>query len=553
MPTENQHSQSHSHRPSLGGHRSNSSIHSQQTDSPSSTPPHHGKLKPQKHVVGGGGRIHARVPSTKSMHAALKAHPKASSHDNLKKLGRNASTTHIKKNSSHVSLKRNQSSSDVGKRAKSPHANPNKKASAVHFEIGDHDVEQDPEEVDDGDGWEEASSTASPALSRSASRPNSAKHSANNSEPQSPRTTNSLKTQINTSTIANTDGQVEREKDKERDKEKEKEKERRVADAKVITERLLQRAPSHNTTMMSLATATPAKMTSTQRSPGHPPNSDGLANSNGTSQYGSKDEIVSRFVSGSGTPRDAQTFLHAQDSSPSKAQNQTQDDMKRAQSMGNLRTRRDSSPESSQEERRSLAPITRSRKSSIANAYTPPHTQSRTNQKLWLQRASSNIEPQNLAPPASLGITALGLGYAHAQSGVSGLVGSGVGYDGRDPRIKAQLERTGLEYLVVRRHQDPVGAALKRLERLPGTERYRRIPGGGKGKEKERDGGSLGRRSGLGLSQSLKDSRKSGTDSAKGSSYGSHGDRGGGGDDDGVSAILRSLWEKNFDLSSSAD
>ena len=51
---------------------------------------------------------------------------------------------------------------------------------------------------------------------------------------------------------------------------------------------------------------------------------------------------------------------------------------------------------------------------------------------------------------------------------------AGMGKEGTtDPRIKMQREKTGLEYLVVRRYRDPVGASLKRL--------------GVRGEQKERD------------------------------------------------------------------
>lgn len=498
MPSE--HPQSQSHRPSLSGHRSTSSIHS--NDSPSSTPPQHGKTKSQKHVVG-GGRVHARVSSSKNIHKLSKTSHAEGSSDNLKKLGRNSSATHLKKNQSHVSLKRNQSSSDVAKKSKSSHGT-TKRPSSVHFEIGD-EPEVEPEHED---AWEEASSTASPALSRSASRPNSAKQSVNNSQPDTP--SHSFKP--TTSVVAPANAPTEKQNSRYP-----------AADAKVITERLLQRTPSYNTTQMSLATATPAKVTSSRPSdPLENSQGDG-SNSNGTSQFGSKEEIVSRFVSGSGTPSESQ-FLKRKDSEPN-----VQEDMKRAQSMGNL-TRRDSSEE------RALAP--RSRKSSTSNAYVPPQL-SRTQQKLWLQRASSNIEPQGMTPGAAIN----GLSNIHGITGALPILGAG--YDGRDPRIKQQLERTGLEYLVVRRHQDPVGLALKRLNQLPGADKNRRIPS-------QRKNEVGGRRS-LGLSQSLKDPRRNDNAAAK-SSYGSQGEASGRGEDDeGISAILRSLWEKNFDFSSSAD
>lgn len=548
------------------------------------------------------------VAKTSHPHGHGHGHTRAAaggSTDNLKKLGRNASATNVRKNSSHVSLKRNQSSGDVSRNKalklaaeERKEEGKRRKEGGVHFEIGDHDVDagededDEEEEVDgDADGWEEASSSASPALSRSASRPNSAKQSANNSEPQSPLGTTFKSQPLNQTPNVGGDGAL--------DREKEKRHHHPSADAKIITERLLQRVPSHNTTKMTLATATPlqAKPTSASRTASSQKvdqTSSGQT-SNSASQYNSKEEVISRFVSGSGTPHEpdflsTRTTTTSSSTSPSKSH---QDDMKRAQSMGNL-SRQDSSRLHSEREDgdyddndddRPLAPRTRSRKSSTGNAYTPPHTQSRTQQKLWLQRASSNIDPQNLAhPPPSLGVAALGLGYAGA-GGVAGLVGSGVGYDGKDPRIKAQLERTGLEYLVVRRYQDPVGAALKRLDKLPGAGKNRKIPAA---VVKVKDnGGSAGRKGGLGLSQSLKDVRKggTGTGTATGAtttgsatptsgtfstgdaappkdSYGSQGDASGGAGasasaredgDDGISAILRSLWEKNFDFSSSAD
>ena len=165
-----------------------------------------------------------------------------------------------------------------------------------------------------------------------------------------------------------------------------------------------------------------------------------------------------------------------------------------------------------------------------------------------------------MAPGLAINGVHAGLG---AGAGTS-LVGAG--YDGRDPRIKLQLERTGLEYLVVRRHQDPVGQALKRLSVLPGVERNRRIPPSSQGSKKGDSGegsGSVGR---YGLSQSLKEgtstSRKGKDKVVSGarSSFEGHdssqderGTSGRANNDESVGAILRSLWDKNFDLSASAD
>jgi len=112
-----------------------------------------------------------------------------------------------------------------------------------------------------------------------------------------------------------------------------------------------------------------------------------------------------------------------------------------------------------------------------------------------------------------------------------------------------------LEYLVVRRYQDPVGKALKRLNQLPGAEKNRRIP-------HQRTESSGANR--YGLSQSLQSRGRGGKDKSSpangvGSYDGqasSHDDAGisdRANDDDGVGAILQSMWQKSFDLSASAD
>ncbi len=513
MPSEQSQSQSQLQtRPTFGGHRSTTNSGS---DSPYGSPHGTGKHKSHgpghKHVVGGGRGAHTRIPSSKGLHklAGSKVHiATENSHTDLKKLAHNSSATSLKKNSSHVSLKRNRSTADIPKRQKSSHGS-EKRPASVHFEIGDQN--------DDSVEWEEASS-ASPALSRAVS---SGKVSANSSEPQSP----SRSPPRSQTSVANGPGERPAARHSS-------------ADAKAITERLLQRTPSYNTTKMSLATATP----DTHHAPDSPEKSLGFT-VNGTPKTGSSNEVVSRFVGGSGTPSENSPFLQSR-----RSEKQHIEEVKRVHSMGNL-TRPDSDGDDDEES--ALAP--RSRKSSTTNPYVPPQ-QSRTQQKLWLQRASSNMEPQQIGP--GLPITGLHAGM----SGMSGIQGTslvGAGYDGRDPRIKLQLERTGLEYLVVRRFQDPVGKSLKRLAQLPGAEKNRRIP---PQSSKSTDGVNAGR---YGLSQSLKENRAKGQTPpahGSGSSYegqaGSQDDAGMGGranDDDGAGAILRSMWEKSFDLSASAD
>jgi len=465
-----------------------------ETNSPSTSPATH-TTKKTKHVVGhgNGGRTHTRVPSKQGLTKLAKGHGNDGSHTDLKKLAKGGgSSTNLKKNSSHVSLKRNRSAADV----KRPKSSSGAKGS-VHFDIGDAD-----------DQWEEASSSASPALSRSAttaSHPPSAKSSANNSRPQSPLPSPLIKTHTAT------DGQNEAQYPRQPS-----------TNGKNITERLLKRTPSHNTTKMSLATATPIS---------HPDELNSVRTP--TTLSGSKEEIVSRFVGASETPSDGSPFLtHHPYRKPShnpSSSHDSADDIKRAKSMGNL-TRAQEDGDS--------ALATHSRKGSTGHGYIPPQ-QSRTQQKLWLQRASSNIEPQQLqmAPSAALnGLGLHGTSVFPLTSSTSSLVG-----DSRDPRIRLQLERTGLEYLVVRRHQDPVGKALKRLEQIPGVA-GKRIPAGSP--RKKGDTGSI-------LSQSLRERR--GGKSARSSFDGEESARERTAEEDGAGAILRSLWEKSFDLSASAD
>jgi hypothetical protein len=434
-----------------------------------------------------------------------KAHANEGSYTDMKRLTKNSSSaTNLKKDSSHSNLRRNRSSADVTRRVREEQP---KRPVSVHFEIGDQDQE---------DGWEEASSTASPTLSRSVSRSavssnrSSAKPSATNLQQHSP-----VQSQAPTQAA---DGSSQRQHA------------RHSTEGRIITERLLQRTPSHNTTKMSLATATP---TSASYLP------DDISKSQdstaaGTPKTGSKGEVVSRFVGGSGTPSDGSPFLHNRKHEAQDAG----DDVIRVRSMGNL-SRQSSSGRDDEES----ALVRRPRHPSQAHAYIPPQ-QSRTQQKLWLQRASSNIEPQQMAPGAMNGLSGL-----HGGLGGPSLVDADD--DGRDPRTRIQLERTGLEYLVVRRHQDPVGAALKRLEKLPGMERFRKIPAHQQGAKKGEDG--AGR---FGLSQSLKDvhAKKDKGAVAEGarSSYevqpGDAERR-----EDGVTSLLRSIWDKSFDLSASTE
>ena len=523
MPSDN--TQAQQQQQSLGGHRSSSSMLSQ-TASPSTTPPPHHRPKGHKHVVS-AGRTHTRAASSKGGAPKLTKHAHDTSATDIRKLlnsKNSSSATNLKKNSSHANLRRNRSSADVTKKAREEQL---KRPVSVHFEIGNQDK--------DDDGWEEASSTASPTLSRSVSRsaassiPSSARPSAANSQAQSPAQSHA---HLARAAAAPVDGPGAR----------------ISTEGRVITERLLQRTPSHNTTKMSLATATPT-------SAGYLPDDisksqDSTATS--SAKVGSKEEVVSRFVGGSGTPSDGSPFLHSRKTGA----HEPSDDVKRVQSMGNLShaprpssSSRFGGGDDDNDEESAL--LRRSRQAH--HAYVPPQ-QSRTQQKLWLQRASSNIEPQQMGPGPMNGLAGL-----HGR-GVLGAPSSLVDADddGRDPRTRIQLERTGLEYLVVRRHQDPVGAALRRLEKVPGIERFRSIPAQQQQQQqKKKNGGDEGAGK-YGLSQSLKDPRvrtkdAAGADGGRSSYDEQQQQQAGEGEGDGVATLLRSIWEKSFDLSASAE
>jgi hypothetical protein len=163
-------------------------------------------------------------------------------------------------------------------------------------------------------------------------------------------------------------------------------------------------------------------------------------------------------------------------------------------------------------------------------------------------------------------------------AGVGGVIGAspligvgGPGYDGgssRDPRVGRLLERTGMEYLVVRRHQNPVARSLNRLTHLPGRDKSKRIP--------HIHTGSIGSKRSLDSARhvrnvSLPEARRPVTpkrpDSIRtngaGSSYEDDINRlnerlsgtslVGGSEEDGTAALLRTLWEKAPELSGSAD
>lgn len=573
---------------------------------------HQPQRKHQKHHVGGGSRLHARVPSSKALskHNATTSSTKLtrrltspsperstvsatalapSSHrrnpSSDVKLSRDPSATNLKKNASQTSLKRNRSHVEVGKRSKSSahlKRSSSEKAvhklksakSAVHFDLG-----SDGPQIEDENEWVDASSSASPYLSRRGSVNNSGQSSANALGSPSRR--------------AGGDDTEEDDGDEEPTPLAEPNKllfDETTQHNRNLTSRLLQRTPSHGaTTSMSNMTAmakaaSPESRhsTSTLSVTPAPAEPQGLVGSNGTS------EVTSRFITSQNSGGSFYT--------PAESTRTDQ----RPQSMGGLPRHTDTGLSTASTEVRNddddddddddndedeltdeedtgitsaIATTARSRKPGIPAAAAPPE-KSRTQQKINLQRASSSMEPVRHRH-SGIG------GFAAEVAEVAGPLLGGAGYESQDPRVNKLLERTGVDYNIVRRYQNPVARSLIRLARLPGNEQARRIPRGSSNRHSAHN---------LGLSQSFRETtngaglgagarrpetpkrahttvRHSGAgssldtdDGAAGRMHEGHGQRLSGAslvngeEDEGIHAILRSMWDKNLvELAVSAD
>ncbi|KAI9871457.1 MAG: hypothetical protein M1830_002890 [Pleopsidium flavum] len=328
----------------------------------------------------------------------------------------------------------------------------------------------------------------------------------------------------------------------------------RVLDPDAITSRLLQRHPPHmvppKVSSVS-ATATPTGS--------HSPRS--FSHSQGSTLNGTPGmphDGVSRFISGggsSGGTSGENSHITTKVFPTSSPPNGSLDTSKRAKSTGHIVFKgqaAEDEDEDDYDEPRPLAP--RSRQHSTHSAFNTSQS-SRTQQKLNLQRASSNMDPpQPHVPPPSL---------------TQGLNGTSLsGQNSQIPeatRLAKQYEQACLEYAVVRRYRNPLGEALGRLEHVPGVKemRERRIR---MERPKSRTGERISAGDGrMGLSQSLRDERRlkgngkgegrvrfeigSKDDSAIGGHDDSNDDDDGDGDD-GVDQLVRRIWESRIDTSS---
>ncbi|KAK3945627.1 hypothetical protein QBC46DRAFT_95497 [Diplogelasinospora grovesii] len=661
-----------SKRSSMSHLDSDSQVSDQHT-SQHHAPHHHAhRAKGSKHVVAGGGRLHARNPSSKALHkhhastASAKlnrrqgspspergpthtsAHRRATSDLKLTGADDEPSTVSLKKNPSQSSIKRNRSHVEVGKKTRSatnlkrtasnPIVNKLKSGgvggSKVHFKLGDEDQDAD-EDGEQEDEWVDASTSASPLLSRRGSGINPGQ-TANNNRAMTASTDSSRAQSPSVHHTETNGGRAGAHAEASRETSHHN---------KQLTNRILQRTPSHGAPPIMVTenvevlppSSRPQSpesghshyaltLSGTPRKPSHydvRPGSSGRA------------ELTSRFVgqnsheSGSGIP--GGSFLNSANHAGilarlANGQATEGDAPRRPLSMGNLaqakgpnrdarRGSRQASIEDSEltdeedGENGTLAARVNARRQGAGGVYAAPREMNRTQQKLNLQRASSTLE--GTAP-----LPSIGMGLAGVAAAAGPLVG-GSGYDARDPRTSRLLERTGMEYLVMRRYQNPISRSIQRLDHLPGEGKRRmassrpgtshsrrdsdlhedgpRRPGTPSGRSiRESQGRDLGVAAMMNAttqSAAAANSRASrpttpqprqgpfssiksyhsgspggDTDDGDGASRGMHEeDHGEGGqrlsgsslvdgyDDPGTIALLRNLWDKNMDLSASQE
>ncbi|KAF2117432.1 hypothetical protein BDV96DRAFT_26035 [Lophiotrema nucula] len=378
----------------------------------------------------------------------------------------------IRKNHSSGHLPRQGSSKNVLKSSKSEIAPPKRSLAhpgkprqhspdphpSVHFDIGDDIGDADGPD----DGWTEESASQSPTTTRSNTRSNSvildpqrvmadtqreaeiAESSQARAQPERVRQPPSAITHAlpdrSRGTVQRNGGSPHHHHHS------------RPPDADMITSRLLQRSSSHNPPpQMSTVSATIVSDTRDARVLSQSASST-LVDTPGR-------DLVSRFMDGdgsAGTPKDGSSFLPSR--SPPQNAGSELDHRKRNKSMPNFAETE--SPVKSP----ARTPSRRSGATTPTNL--PP---SRTQQKLLLQRASSNIEPQKLVPvvlPRTGGPVFLHPGMTFTTD-----------EEGRlDPRLKQQFDHVAIEYKVVRRYRNPLADAIARIEQLPGTPRKTRVP-----------------------------------------------------------------------------
>ncbi|KAH6842817.1 hypothetical protein B0I37DRAFT_204291 [Chaetomium sp. MPI-CAGE-AT-0009] len=514
----------------LGANQSKKTPAADMSDQPQQHPPQQQhRAKGQKHVV--GGRLHARNPSSKGLqkhHAATSTAKLNRRHGSLSpdrgpgtaiathhhrratselKLSRDPPASNLKKNTSQTNLKRNRSQAEVGKKTKSAinlqrsisspavHRLRSSGSSKVQFNLGDEEHNGD---QDDDDEWVDASSSASPLLSRrgsavsSAYTTNAAAHDED-SLAGSPTPHAELQRTLSNGTQSDTQNGTQNGTTDGTQSVSSLPRNNKTAHNEYLTSRILSRTSSHGAPPM-MSTENASARPSSLRQPSPPGSSPGpsqyLSNTpvpTAHSRPGSsgKAELTSRFVGnnsqepGSGIAGES-FILAAHRNGPPRVGIDAEDDIsvpKRRRSAGALSqgrgidalNARQAAAENASDDEGEEGRIARVSRSRRSGDYALPREMNRTQQKLNLQRASSSLEPPHPHP-------GIGMGPPNVTAGTGPLIGVPTAYDARDPRIHKALERTGMEYLTVRRHLNPVARSIARVMQLPGLENSRRIP-----------------------------------------------------------------------------
>lgn len=482
--------------------------------------------------------------------ASASSHRRAAS--DVKLSSRESSSANLTKSPSHTKLKRNRSHVEVAKRSKSSdklkraasttivyQARAASNRNQVHFDLGSDGQD---------DEWVDASGSNSPYLSRKGSL-NSSAHSslpqgasAASSRPVTPseRATSHLHDEID-------DQDDQDEPDEPQQPEMSSPERARAHHKEYLTSRLLQRTPSHGAPPQM--TADLAQVAPRQFTPASPDDRDST-----TLMGSTQDELTSRFVEAAGSGLTSEGSFYRPPRGDFSRYDETNRKPRSIASLPAGRDVPDIALTTDEVDDSALAPKAPRRTAA------PSAQASRTQQKLNLQRASSVIEP------------------GQAVSGVGGVVGAnsgmgvgGPGYDGggsRDPRVSKLLERTGLEYLVVRRYQNSVSRSLDRLSQLPGLEKSQRIPRINTAAANGKRAADLTMRHTRNVS--MPDARRSvtprransirtngaassfdGEDETRLNERLSGSSLVGGSEEDGTAAVLRNLWEKSMELSAS--
>jgi len=375
---------------------------------------------------------------------------------------KNFSSGHLaRQGASRPALKSTKSEVAVTKRSLNPdklRRSPPDASHVVHFDVGDNDDDDDDYDGPD-DGWTEESASQSPTTTRSNTRSNSvivdphrmAQSGVGNAGEASQTEASLQRSQALPSTATHTHILPDRTNNaRQANGASAHHHHSRPPDADIITSRLLQRsshqnAPPQTSTIAATVVANHNNIRELSQSAGST-----LVDTPGR-------DLVSRFMDGegsAGTPNNS-SFLPSRNS-PQGAGGEL-DRMKRNKSMPNV----------AGAEKPARTP---SRRSGTSTPTDLPV--SRTQQKLMLQRASSNIDPQKLVPvilPRTGGPTFLHTGMTYSANGEGRL----------DPRLQQQFNHVAVEYNVVRRYRNPIADALARIEQIPGTPRKARIPKSG--------------------------------------------------------------------------